>query len=438
MSINTNSLVSTGLGLGAKTLLPLLGFSNPVTAPIAAALTALPALKNALNIGTAHLKANDIVKNVENPFGQAIGQANTLDDLKSAYGTYLSGASQFQSQGGDYSKVADQSLSNPALWQTFNTKWGQLGGGTAPNPMEDVKNAASFPSNNLTNNTNVGNNSNINSFLSQLFPSDKSTGSTAGGGSMNFGGLDLSSLFGNSMTSDGSSGSSDGSDSSGGFLGNLLKMGVGSLPGILSAVGGGKNNAVGGTPGMNAPDWMKFLLPILAGGAGALSNRPSTTTGTSSTTPNLPQNAQDLRSSIIGQYQDLLGKDPNLSGYESSGLNQINTGFDEQRKALEGNLAARGITGPAAETAMQNLENQRFSQGTQFRNQIPLLQTQMKQNILGSALSGFTGLTPTYGSTQKGSQTTPGNILGGGLTGASQALAMLLGMGAFNPAKAGS
>ena len=184
---------------------------------------------------------------------------------------------------------------------------------------------------------------------------------------------------------------------------------------------------MGGIAG-TAPDWMKFLLPILSGGAGALSNRPSTITTTQN--PNLPKDAQDLRGNIVSQYQGLLNQDPNLSGYESSGLSQINQGFEDQRKTLEGNLAARGITGPAAETAMQNLENQRFSQGTQFRNQIPLLQTQMKSDILGKAMGGFTGLMPSYGVTS--TQNLPGNILGGGLTGASQALAMLLGMGAFN------
>jgi len=418
MSVYGNIVSGAGTGIkiaklaGLASKLPFL--TNPWTAAGLAVAELAPILKNALHIGTAHLNANNIVQGVENPFGDAMKQISSkggsITDLQNAYNTYLQGVKGFQSKGGDNAKVAGQSLTNPSLWNTFNTLWGQLGGGTPPTPGTDLNTLSTNNSGNI-NSGSTGDSSNfdINDLSKSL------------GGNMGFGDLlSLVSNFGNF----GGGGTGSDTGTKGFDWGGLLKLGGG----VLNAVGG-NNSGAGGAGGMgSSPDWMKFLLPILSGGAGALSNRPSTITTTQN--PNLPKDAQDLRGNIVSQYQGLLNQDPNLAGYESSGLSQINQGFEDQRKTLEGNLAARGITGPAAETAMQNLENQRFSQGTQFRNQIPLLQTQMKSDILGKAMAGFGGLMPSYGATS--TQNLPGNILGGGLTGASQALAMLLGMGAFN------
>src|SRR5206468_6370764 len=131
---------------------------------------------------------------------------------------------------------------------------------------------------------------------------------------------------------------------------------------------------------------------------GGLSNRPTTSTSTVSPTastyssiPNLDPNATGLRSNIIDQYMTLLNQDPNLKGYESSQLSDINRGYGAQRTNLEGNLAARGITGPAAETSLANLENQRFGAGINLRNQIPLLARGLKEDTLQKALAGFGG-----------------------------------------------
>ena len=82
--------------------------------------------------GTAHLNANDLVSKVENPFGQAMASAKSLQDLKGAYQTYLQGVNNFSAAGGNNAQVAKQSLNNPKLQQTFSTLWQQCGGGQAP------------------------------------------------------------------------------------------------------------------------------------------------------------------------------------------------------------------------------------------------------------------------------------------------------------------
>ncbi len=91
---------------------------------------------NHLLPGRTHTNANDIVNKVENPFGQAMAQISggqgTLQDLKAAYAAYKNGIQNFTSSGGANARVAQQSLTNPKLIQTFNNLWAQLGGGKAP------------------------------------------------------------------------------------------------------------------------------------------------------------------------------------------------------------------------------------------------------------------------------------------------------------------
>lgn len=91
---------------------------------------------NHLLPGQAHNNASDIVSKVENPFGQAMANivktGGSLSDLKSAYQSYLTGINAFKSSGGANAQVAQQSLTNPKLAQTFNNLWTQLGGGKAP------------------------------------------------------------------------------------------------------------------------------------------------------------------------------------------------------------------------------------------------------------------------------------------------------------------
>jgi hypothetical protein len=147
---------------------------------------------------------------------------------------------------------------------------------------------------------------------------------------------------------------------------------------------------------------------------------------------------------VSNKYMDLMNQDPNLSGYQASQSEQINRQSDIQKQQLRENLAAKGITGPAAETALANAEAQRFGSNIQLSNQIPLLARQLMENTVGNAgrfyqgipLSGTSasGNTTTgqnqWGSTQQGGTVTTGvNPLSGLFGGAGNILALLSGMG---------
>ena len=316
------STAAIGAGsLGLK--IPLL--SNPWTAAALGVAELAPILKNALGIGTAHLEANEFTK-YQTPMGNEI-----VDLIK------------------QYNQTQD-----PSLIQQVANKWNQLStlgqsfaakGGQENKVWQQAQDTLKF----------------IPGFLKDVGYTGSSSGASGSSGdsnnsdynNLNLGNFDFGNFI-NSLTSD-KSGGNMGFD-----LGSIIKAGLGvaglptfNLPGGNSS---GSNSSV--------PDWMKFLLPGLAGVGGALSNRPTTSTSTVSpttssysSTPNLDPSATGLRSNIIDQYMTLLNQDPNLKGYESSQLSDINRGYASQATNLEGNLAARGITGPAAATALNNLES---------------------------------------------------------------------------------
>jgi hypothetical protein len=173
-----------------------------------------------------------------------------------------------------------------------------------------------------------------------------------------------------------------------------------------------------------------------------------TTTG-STVTPNINPLAAGGYQAISDKYMDLLNKDPNLTGYQAEQTEQINRQSDIQKQQLRENLAARGITGPAAETAIANAEAQRFGSTINLSNKIPLLARQLMENTMGNAGGFYHGIpvgqttagttTSTtggttgqnqWGSTQQGGTVTTGvNPLSGLFGGAGNILALLSGMG---------
>src|SRR5207244_13440851 len=91
---------------------------------------------------------------------------------------------------------------------------------------------------------------------------------------LNLGNFDFGNFI-NSLTSSGSSGSNGGNMD----WGSIIKAGLGvtGLP-TFNLPGGNSSGSSGGSSSSSAPDWMKFLLPLLGGLGGGLSNRPSTFT----------------------------------------------------------------------------------------------------------------------------------------------------------------
>jgi len=176
-----------------------------------------------------------------------------------------------------------------------------------------------------------------------------------------------------------------------------------------------KNPAINGMQG----NWINWGLPALSGVAGALSNRPSTTT--QSLTYSKP--ATDLTNQILGKYTSMLSSGP--GGYISSGIGNINRNADLQMQALQNILASRGISGQAAANAEALQESRRFADVTNFTNQAPL-------QYVNEITKGLSALPLEQTRAVK----EPGNILGGATTGVANALGLLAGMGNFGGGKA--
>lgn len=140
-------------------------------------------------------------------------------------------------------------------------------------------------------------------------------------------------------------------------------------------------------------------------------NQGGTTQNTS--TPNL----SPIQQALIGQFSkgasNLYNSSTNLNPYAASGLEQINQSGDVATKALNNQLAAQGLgNSPAAANAQTMNTLNTVNQGSQFLNQLPLLQRQLQTNALGGLINAFqvqpTGTTQT-GQTQQSGSTTSNN-----------------------------
>lgn len=173
--------------------------------------------------------------------------------------------------------------------------------------------------------------------------------------------------------------------------------------------------------GNSTPDWIKYLLPTLGALSGGLANRAQKTTST----PIIADNMQPLQQNIIDKYMAYLNEDPNLTGYQSKGISDINKSSMFQKQNAEENMAARGVSGPAAAANLNNIDAQRFSKITSFNQGIPLLARDLKDKALTSAGNYFNA------SPRGMQQDTEGNVLGGGVSGLASMLAFLYGQGAY-------
>ncbi len=181
--------------------------------------------------------------------------------------------------------------------------------------------------------------------------------------------------------------------------------------------------------------FLQFLLPLLSGLAGGLGNRGATQTGTQTSTekgtvsPLLDPYATNLERSIGTNYLNMMPGTAGYNQYLAGGIRNINQNTDLQRQGLNSILASRGISGPAAGTALGNLENQRFGNITQWQQQAPFMALQPAAQFFSQIPFGRT---EDITKTGRETQTTPGNILGGGLTGLTAMLANLFGQGSYS------
>lgn len=207
--------------------------------------------------------------------------------------------------------------------------------------------------------------------------------------------------------------------------------------------------------------WAQAGIAGISALGGLLGNRKKTTTSTNANTQqynnnNLGQNVsqtttspvitpqhQALLDQIIGKYTDTLFKDPDLSGYQASGISDINHLSALQKQNAEENMAAHGLSGPLAGTVNNNIDAQRFQGITKLNQSIPLLQRDMITKMLAQgtdiansipkgsstssqdySASSSSGTSRTDGT---GTQTDPGNMLGGMFGNLGPVLAYLYG-----------
>lgn len=237
-------------------------------------------------------------------------------------------------------------------------------------------------------------------------------------------------------------------------------MGI-TLPPISIGTGGtaptgGLN--IPGIPGGIPQNYLNLLLLLLGGTSGAFgtpssSNTKSTgTTGsnitgsttanqTATSTPTLDEAGQTIESQLSPVVRQLLGFPMDLSGYTSSGIDQINRNADLQRQSIDAIMASRGLsTSPISATAALIADQNRLNQISDFQNSIPLLRNQLLNTNLSSAISAL-GATPrgitssgnTSGSnveantgTSSSDSNTTGST-GGGIGGALGGLGTILG-----------
>lgn len=224
---------------------------------------------------------------------------------------------------------------------------------------------------------------------------------------------------------------------------------------------------------------MGFLIPAIISGvgalAGALSNRPKTTTQTMNQTTNQSQNQTGvtnvdnssmpiydpqqlaMRNFLLQQYYNRL--DPaRIEGLTQStigaGVNAANNSYAGAEQALRASLAGRGLSySPVAGAGEAQLQQGRVGSIIGTRAQAPLIKNQLESGALsdfGSFLSTLPTGTHNFGTTSSassgnatsntqgtGTNTDPGNMLGGAVGGLGSMLAFLYGQGAFGGTKGG-
>lgn len=160
---------------------------------------------------------------------------------------------------------------------------------------------------------------------------------------------------------------------------------------------------------------LAVAAPYIATGASALANwllgrkkANTTTTDTSQNTTNqsnttgqtnnigtsqndftqsriLDSEAGGLRTSLIDNLlKRLQGNNDFLGNYAATGVSNINRGYDAQKRALEANLASRGLSySPVAAIGQAGLDSRRIGEGIGFMNNVPLLGEELTRQRLG-------------------------------------------------------
>lgn len=191
------------------------------------------------------------------------------------------------------------------------------------------------------------------------------------------------------------------------------------------------------------------LIPLAISGISALGgllgnrgqtqqmNSVSNSNSGSTTMPSLSAEGTGVLYPLADKYLEFLSKDPNLTSYRNAQAGDINRLADIKKKNIAETMAARGVSGPAVSTALNSSEGSRIGDLTHLDQSIPLLADQLFSNKIAQGTDLFRSIpegtsTTSFGNTiSQGTQTDPGNMLGGLFGNLSGVLAYLYGRGAF-------
>ena len=151
-------------------------------------------------------------------------------------------------------------------------------------------------------------------------------------------------------------------------------------------------------------DWTALIVGVISAAAAWYSAKQdrdakekAAKAGTSSTTtPKVNPAYAPLQDAMISHAMKSLNE-PLPAGYETKGIESINSTYDAAGKGLMANLVARGqAASPSGTGAMANMTSRRAGDIAGFRASLPQIEEQRRQEALKNAmglLGGGTGST---------------------------------------------
>jgi len=172
---------------------------------------------------------------------------------------------------------------------------------------------------------------------------------------------------------------------------------------------------------------LPLLIAALSGLGGALASRKKT--GTQTQTSSFSPEAKGFNDVLMNTIRQRLASPSALpSGYQTSGVKDINRAFDLVGQNTNANLTSRGLsTSPVAGAVASGNEMARAGQIGQFNANLPIVERDLRNQDLGMG-QALLSMQPR---TTTGTSTQPDNMLGGGIQDFASMLAFLHGSGAF-------
>lgn len=178
--------------------------------------------------------------------------------------------------------------------------------------------------------------------------------------------------------------------------------------------------------------WPLLALSGLSFLGGALNNRSKTQKSTfnNTTSTSVSPQGNALNDQLMKMITSRLTASSALpAGYEEGGIKDINHVFDVINQSKNANLTARGLSD--SPVAAIGTDDARGGQIANFTSGLPLVERGLRNEDMDFASRLFALQPRTTTQTGTGTNTTPGNMLGGGFSDLASMLGFLMGQGSF-------